>query len=94
MTDIETQIRSIVRDELARAKAEAAPAEFLSARDAAGLIGVAEGTIRRWIREGKIDRHNAGRRVRVLRADLERLLRSGTSANDDSPEARADREFG
>lgn len=89
-------IAGIVRDEVARALAELrAPAEYLSTADAAALAAVAEGTIRRWIREGRIAEHRAGRHVRVRRDDLEALLAGGARRPvDDSPEARARRDFG
>lgn len=99
MTDLEQQlrsmIRSIVREEIRSAIDEARGAEYLSTQDAAELARVAEGTIRRWIREGRLSGQRAGRCMRILRTDLENLLRSGgTAANDLSPEEMARREFG
>jgi excisionase family DNA binding protein len=55
------------------------PAIYLSPRAAGDLADVTAATIRRWIREGRLPAHRAGSRVRVLRSDLERLLRSGHS---------------
>ncbi len=99
MTDLEATIRSIVRDELAKATAAAKPDEYLSTRAAAELADVAAETIRRWVRIGKLAEHRAGRCVRVSRADLERMLREGSRrvANADprlTPEQIADRDFG
>lgn len=100
MSSLEETIRAIVRDELARAERERTAAsssdEYLSTGDAAKLADVASGTIRRWIREGKLTEHRAGRLVRIKRADLEEYLRAGGRAVDDSNSAgaRARRDFG
>lgn len=95
---LEDQIRAIVvevvRDELAKARAGTAPDEYLSTAGAGRLADVAAGTIRRWIREGRLAEHRAGRVVRVRRVDLVELMRSGRRDRDDSPEAKALRDFG
>ncbi|CAN5178707.1 hypothetical protein BH11MYX1_BH11MYX1_04460 [soil metagenome] len=99
MTDLEKSIgdmvRRIVREELAAVVTKPA-AEYLSTAEAAELARVAPGTIRRWIREQRIEQHRAGREVRVKRADLEKLLRTKRPANDDglTPEQQAARDFG
>jgi excisionase family DNA binding protein len=72
-----------------------APEEYLSTDAAAQLAGVHADTVRRWIREGKLEEHRAGRLVRVRRSDVERLLREGRRRRDDaSPEELAVRDFG
>ncbi len=71
--------------------------EYLTAQDAAQLADVNPGTIRRWVREGKLTEHRAGAHVRVSRADLERMLRTGTRrvANAElTVEERVRRKFG
>lgn len=69
--------------------------EYLSTSAAARVASVSPGTLRRWIKEGRIAGQKAGRVVRIRRADLEALLRSGGSPrNDDSPAARVARDFG
>lgn len=98
MTAIEQGLRDliaqVVREELdRRAKSSAAP-EYLSTKEAAAVAHVASGTIRRWLREGKLIEHRAGRVVRVARADLDRLLHGTRRHNDDlSPEELAARAF-
>ncbi len=90
-------IAEIVREEVAKALAAARPAndEYLTAIAAGELAQVAAGTIRRWIREGRLPEYKAGRVVRVKRADLEDLLRTGVrKASDLSPEALARQRFG
>lgn len=89
-------IAAVVREEIGRALAELrAPDEYLSTRAAAEVAGVAVGTIRRWIREGKLDEQRAGRMVRVRRDDLDRLLRDGGRKQVAvSPEQLARRMFG
>lgn len=89
-------IAGIVREEVAKALAKTtAPDEYLSTRGAAELAGVADGTIRRWIREGRLTGHRAGRVVRIKRADVERLLAGDRrDAREPSPEELARRQFG
>jgi excisionase family DNA binding protein len=87
-------IRQIVRDELRRAQGDQdrAPA-FLTTREAGGLARVAPGTIRRWIRAGKLVAVSAGREVRVRRTDLEALMTGNRGSRERSPEAQAMRDF-
>lgn len=89
-------IREIVGEELARANRSAAstPAVHLSTRDAAQHAGVAMGTIRRWIRDGKLREMRAGRHLRVRRADVDALLRGERAAPGASPEELARKAFG
>ncbi len=93
MTDalegLRTLIAEVVRAELGRSPSQA-PDEYMTTGDAAKFAAVAPGTIRRWVRLGKLRDCRAGRRVRVSRADLQRMLRDGTPRNDSStPEQRA-----
>jgi excisionase family DNA binding protein len=89
-------IRAIVREELALALADRAePDELMSTANAAELAGVAEGTVRRWIREGRLPERRAGRLLRVSRSELATLLGiSRRAAGELSPEELADRDFG
>lgn len=82
-------VREVVREELAglvgHALAPAPPTlspglpQFLNARQAGEVAGVAEKTVRGWVRAGKLRGHWAGRLLRVDRADLERFMRDGLS---------------
>jgi excisionase family DNA binding protein len=86
-------VREMVRAEVRAVLAEIAPRpdDYLSTRAAAKLAGVADGTIRRWIRERRLESHRAGRHVRVRRADLERMMRDdGRRGRELSPEERAE----
>jgi len=95
-------IRGLVRSEVRAVIAAGTPADdYLSTQDAARLASVADGTIRRWIRERRLEPHRAGRHMRVRRADLLRMMkapRPRTVHADDpvtmSPEARARARFG
>lgn len=89
-------IARIVRVEVAKALAGATqPDDYLSTAAAGTFAAVAPGTIRRWIREGRLVGHRAGRMVRVRRAELERLLGEGARrATGLSPEEQAQRDFG
>lgn len=92
---LRAMIADAVRAEVAKQLAAARePDEYLSTAEAARLAGVAAGTVRRWIREGRLAEHRAGRVVRVRRADLEAFLRDGRRDRADEPEAAALRDFG
>ena len=99
MTGLEDGLRSLVaalvHDEVARQLAAArTPDEFLSMREAADVAKVDPATVRRWIREGQLERLGAGRHLRVRRADLERRLRDGGRRDDETPEQRYRRHHG
>lgn len=87
---LEEVIRTIVREEVRAALAEAlirnAPAKpadggYLSIVGAAGYASVAPGTLRRWIRSGRLPVRRAGRVYRIARSELDAFLeREGVSA--------------
>ena len=96
MTDQLTDlIADMVKAEVARQlAARDSVDEYLSVRSAADLADVAPGTVRRWIREGRIQRHGAGRHLRVRRADLLAFLTSGNRQDRAlTPEERALKDF-
>ena len=81
-------LREVVRDEIRAAIAEAAtdgahafrntdPGGYLSVARAAKHADVAPGTIRAWIRKGRLQSRRAGRVLRVSRAELETFLATG-----------------
>lgn len=89
-------VAEMVRAELAKQAKAPANDEYLSTRKAGEFASVAPGTVRRWVRAGKLDGYHAGGELRVKRSDLERLLRTPPS-NDDgdlTPEEHARRRFG
>lgn len=98
--DIEGGLRAlivqVIRDEVRRVVADATRAdEFLSTSAAARVAEVTPGTIRRWIKEDKLARYQAGRELRISRANLETLLKRGTAENDElTPEEMAEKVFG
>ena len=93
---LRTLIVEVIRDEVRRAVATATmPDEYLSTVAAARVADVAPGTIRRWIKDGRLTRHKAGRVIRVSRHELERMLRDGDPSNDElTPEQLADKAYG
>lgn len=87
-------LRELVREELARALAERdAPVDYLSVEQAATVAKVAHGTVRRWVREGRLTDYRAGRVVRVRRDELERLMRGQRRSDGLTPEQQADLDF-
>ncbi len=85
-----------VREEIGRRTPTAAPDEYVSIRNAAAYAQVAPGTLRRWIRQRKLEPYGAGRHLRVKRVDLDRLLGEGgrrVRRVEESPEAMADRDL-
>lgn len=88
-------LRQVVRDEVRAVLAENAQGgEYLTTREAARLAKVVPATIRRWVSEGDLDCLNAGRVMRVRRADLDRLMSRQRSGQQPSPEVLAMRDFG
>lgn len=84
---LEDLLRRVVREELG-AEAPAKQGEtYLSVARAGEIAEVTPGTIRSWMKAGKLETHRAGRELRVKRSDLERLLAS--PATDATPEALA-----
>jgi len=90
---IRALVRDVVREEIRNALAErAVDAQrrnfdpmagdgYLSIAHAARLADIAPGTLRRWIRSGRLPVRRAGRVYRVARAELEDFLaRDGRSA--------------
>src|SRR6266850_4204148 len=80
VTDLERAfretVRALVREELRAALAEQKPDdELLTTGQASTLAKVSVGSVRRWIRLGKLARHRIGRTLRISRAELQRLLR-------------------
>jgi excisionase family DNA binding protein len=94
--ELRDMIERIVDERVEKRLAELrAPEEYLSPDEAGAVAGVHPDTIHRWIREGKLEKHRAGRLVRVRRSDVERLLRDGCRRRESgSPEDLALRDFG
>jgi len=89
---VEALVTALV--DAARAPQPAPAAEYLSTTDAATVASVNEGTIRRWVRAGKLRGYRAGRVLRVRRDELDRMLATGRrvtskASNDESPEELA-----
>ena len=93
---LEDEIRRIVREELAKQKPANDEGGYLSTTEAARIASVTPGTIRRWIREGELNRYEAGAHVRVRRDELEAFLKCDVVPIDSklSLEERARRRFG
>ncbi len=72
-------------DQVLEQQAKGRPSDdtYLTVAKAAEKADVSPGTIRRWIREGKLVRYKAGRAVRVSRVDLEAFMRSPSTEDDD-----------
>jgi excisionase family DNA binding protein len=97
--ELRIMVQELIREELAKlplgTSGHKPPSEFLSTTDAARIAGVTQGTIRRWIREKRLERASAGRMIRISRVDLEMLMRPGKRLANrrvsqvGTPEARA-----
>jgi len=53
---------------------------FLTVAEVAGLLKLNQQTVRNWIDQGSLPAVRVGRRVRIRRSDLERILDEGYSA--------------
>jgi excisionase family DNA binding protein len=91
-------IRELIRQEvrIALAAARPAPDEYFTTAEAARHAKVAPRSIRRWLHQGKLRALHAGRELRIRRADLDELMRSGRrgNASELTPEQLAERDFG
>jgi len=82
-------IREVVREEIA-AIAATKPGEYITTSEAADEWSLHPGSIRRWIRQGRLPACRTGRQIRIKRADLEALV-NGQGRVDDAVDALADR---
>jgi excisionase family DNA binding protein len=83
----ETQLRALIRDavrEVIREELRRAPGrdEYLDVAAAAALAKVHPQTIRAWIADGRLTRYQAGRELRVLRAEIDAVLSAGGATPD------------
>jgi excisionase family DNA binding protein len=85
-------IKDCLREVLAESRAPVAEG-YLSVNQAAELAAVTAGTIRDWVRAGRLPRFVAGRHLRVKRADLEALLAGGGRRDLPDPEQAALADF-
>jgi excisionase family DNA binding protein len=61
--------------------------EFLTVAEVAELLKLNQQTIRNWIDQGSLPALRVGRRVRIKRSDLERMLEDGyTAGSSATPE--------
>lgn len=79
---VREEVRSALRDELGAVPGAAhggtSPASmFLTTEEAAAIARVEPATVREWVRRGDLQRHHAGRELRVRRDELESFLVSG-----------------
>ncbi len=66
--------------------------EFLTVAEVAELLKLNQQTVRNWIDQGSLPALKVGRRVRIRRSDLERVLdegatRTGKAAQGEGPSA-------
>jgi excisionase family DNA binding protein len=61
---------------------------FLTVAEVAELLKLNQQTVRNWIDQGSLPALRVGRRVRIRRSDLERVLAAGATSAENSPTAR------
>jgi excisionase family DNA binding protein len=57
---------------------------FLTVAEVAELLKLNQQTVRNWIDQGSLPALRVGRRVRIRRSDLERVLQAGATRSDSS----------
>lgn len=62
-------------------------ASYLTVAEVAELLKLNQQTVRNWIDQGSLPALRVGRRVRIKRSDLERVLAAGYTARGGSPSA-------
>jgi excisionase family DNA binding protein len=85
-------VREVVRDELADLKNQSTDTtteglRYVTAREAAEIATVNEETIRVWARQGLLQAHWAGRKLRIERGDLEEFMRRGLPTRSEDLDA-------
>lgn len=60
--------------------------DFLTVAEVAGLLKLNQQTVRNWIDQGSLPALRVGRRVRIRRSDLNRLLDQGSTQAPRPPE--------
>lgn len=66
---------------------------FLTVAEVAELLKLNQQTVRNWIDQGSLPAHRVGRRVRIKRSDLERLLEEGYTAGGASSKGPSAEDF-
>jgi excisionase family DNA binding protein len=98
VSELELAIERVVRRVLAERDTKPAndPAVYMSVREAADLARCSIYTIRRWVRNGELSRHEAGARLLIVRSELEALLACEVVSIDSklNVEERVKRRFG
>lgn len=62
---------------------------FLTVAEVAELLKLNQQTVRNWIDQGSLPALRVGRRVRIRRSDLERVLQAGATTAERPPSPRA-----
>jgi excisionase family DNA binding protein len=62
---------------------------FLTVAEVAGLLKLNQQTVRNWIDQGSLPALRVGRRVRIRRSDLERVLERGSTTGGQASAAGA-----
>jgi excisionase family DNA binding protein len=87
---IATEVRKVIREELAYGTAIGSGDDYVSVKEAARIASVATETVRDWISKGSLRRYHAGRVLRVRRSELDaQLARPALSGTPETPEAAA-----
>ena len=88
------KVREAMRAELRELMDELRPArsedELLSLAEVRRIYRFAPGTVRGWVRSGKLRRYGTGRRQRFRREDLERFLAADSRVDARTPEEIAE----
>lgn len=61
---------------------------FLTVAEVADLLKVNQQTVRNWIDHGRLPAVRVGRRVRIKRSDLDRILETGSGSGNTPPAGR------
>lgn len=99
MTDLEIAFRKIVAD-IVREELHVALSRFneqspdpgrryVSAAQAATIANVSQGTIRVWIRQGRLHEYRAGRVLRISIDDLHAFMEAKPAESEETPEELA-----
>lgn len=72
---VQTSVNKALTDFFSEKEEKARSKEFITVKEAASLLGVAELTVRNYITQGNLKAERIGRRIRIRKIDIDRALK-------------------
>lgn len=72
---VQTSVHKVLTAFFSEKEEKARSKEFITVKEAAGLLGVAELTVRNYITQGSLKAERIGRRIRIRKIDIDNALK-------------------